>query len=102
MNIAVEEPLEIILKHGGENQVIEQVVSITMRTPGDDEDWRWDFFYRSDHSSESQVYEIHSGDDNKVVVKLHEDAVPSLHKADRNFYTTSSCGVCGKDQYRVY
>jgi formate dehydrogenase assembly factor FdhD len=34
--------------------------------------------------------------ENIVIVELAEGFVPELMKADRNFYTTSSCGVCGK------
>jgi FdhD protein len=34
--------------------------------------------------------------ENIILVKLKEGVVPSLHSAERNFYTTSSCGVCGK------
>jgi FdhD protein len=34
--------------------------------------------------------------ENIVVVELDEGVEPNLGTADRNFYTTSSCGVCGK------
>jgi FdhD protein len=96
-DIAVEEPLEIILKHGRKNSEIQQVVSITMRTPGNDEELALGFlFTEAIIHQHSQVYETYAGDDNKVVVTLNEDVLPALHKADRNFYTTSSCGVCGK------
>jgi FdhD protein len=33
---------------------------------------------------------------NTIVVMLNEGVIPNLQKAERNFYTTSSCGVCGK------
>jgi FdhD protein len=68
-----------------------------MRTPGNDEELAVGFlFTEAIIHQKSQVYENHAGEDNKVVVKLNEDVIPALHKADRNFYTTSSCGVCGK------
>ena len=33
---------------------------------------------------------------NTILVQLRDDVVPNLNNAERNFYTTSSCGVCGK------
>jgi FdhD protein len=33
---------------------------------------------------------------NSILVTLHDHVTPNLRQADRNFYTTSSCGVCGK------
>ncbi len=33
---------------------------------------------------------------NIVQVDIHENFTPHLMQSDRNFYTTSSCGVCGK------
>jgi FdhD protein len=34
--------------------------------------------------------------ENVILVKLADSVVPNLRNAERNFYTTSSCGVCGK------
>ena len=31
-----------------------------------------------------------------IQVSLGEDVIPNLHNTERNFYTTSSCGICGK------
>ena len=36
--ISVEEPLEVIIKFKDKDKWIENTISITMRTPGDDED----------------------------------------------------------------
>ena len=35
-------------------------------------------------------------DKNRIIIGLQEAANPDIQKLERNFYTTSSCGVCGK------
>ncbi len=92
--LAVEEPLEIRLANTQQN---EKALAITMRTPGNDQELAAGFLFTEGiirHGG--QIAEIKSTSDNVVVVNLQPYANPTLNKAERNFYTTSSCGVCGK------
>ena len=78
-SLAVEEPLEI--------RVDDRAVSVTMRTPGDDLDLAIGFLT----TEGAQVASAVACADNVVDVTVH--AMPDLQ---RNFYTSSSCGLCGK------
>lgn len=91
--LAVEEPLEIKVKYGN----TEKNISVTMRTPGNDEELAAGFLFTegvikkmADVSSVAVVKE------NTVLLTMADGAEPVLNNAERNFYTTSSCGVCGK------
>src|SRR5215217_7343795 len=96
--LAVEEPLEIELVYGNEKTRIHKVLSVTMRTPGNDEELALGFLFTEGIiQRRSQVEKWNSfSTENKVLVALRENEVPLLQKVERNFYTTSSCGVCGK------
>ena len=43
--ISIEEPLEISIKYKDQDNWVNQILSITMRTPGDDEDLVRGFLY---------------------------------------------------------
>jgi len=97
--LAVEEPLEIQLLYGGSSQPIQKTISVTMRTPGYDEELAVGFLFTEGIiQNRSQVFEIHPipFTHNKILVTLAANENPMLQKSERNFYTTSSCGVCGK------
>lgn len=94
--LAVEEPLEIRL---GFPDGTHKAISITMRTPGDDGELAAGFLFTEGIiSSPDQIEQIrHCGDGtNTIRVDLHDCLDLDLKRLDRNFYTTSSCGVCGK------
>ena len=103
-DIAVEEPLEIRVSYGSKSQRQTKNISVTMRTPGNDEELAVGFLFTEGIISNQQQIEnvAHSQEEcsrnreNIIIVELVEDFVPQLMKTDRNFYTTSSCGVCGK------
>ena len=93
--LAIEEPLEIQIRSGGNNQ---KTISITMRTPGHDEELAIGFLFTEGIiKNKKQIVgtEILSFE-NKAVVILNENESFNLQNTERNFYTTSSCGVCGK------
>lgn len=95
--LAIEEPLEIQLSYGP--QSLRRNVSITMRTPGHDEELAAGFLFTEGIIQMRQAIEAISTvlpGMNSVLVTLHPAIQPRLQQADRNFYTTSSCGVCGK------
>lgn len=98
--VAVEEPLEIRIRYTSSNSVIEKPLSVTMRTPGQDLDLATGFLFTEGIiKSVQDISRVHTGfptPENQVVVEFNDGVVPSLGSADRNFYTTSSCGVCGK------
>lgn len=102
--LSVEEPLEIKILYGPENQRIKKNISVTMRTPGNDQELAVGFLFTegiiSSYDAVKQVFHLQtdckSQNKNSIQVSLKEDFIPHLMQVDRNFYTTSSCGVCGK------
>jgi FdhD protein len=98
--LATEEPLEIRLTYGPANGRISKSISVTMRTPGHDQELATGFLY-----TEGIILSAHDitgfsypkfGNENILSVALSEEVAPHIGNLDRNFYTTSSCGVCGK------
>jgi FdhD protein len=102
--LAVEEPLEIRLQHGpsGNRQV--RNVSVTMRTPGNDAELALGFLFTEGIIKKQSDVELiehcfiacAENKENVLQVSLKEGVEPDLLNTERNFYTTSSCGVCGK------
>lgn len=97
-HLAIESPLEIRLVHQVDQDAVESVVSITMRTPGNDAELAIGFLLTEGIlRSPSQVERVRlCGGGNTVRVHLRSRVVVDLDKLKRNFYTSSSCGVCGK------
>ena len=103
--ISIEEPLEISLKYKDEDNWITQNLSITMRTPGDDENLVRGFLF-----NEQIVQDIKDIDSiesygkkvgqyniqNKILATLNNSQNVNISKIKRDFLTNSSCGVCGK------
>ncbi|MDQ3021171.1 MAG: formate dehydrogenase accessory sulfurtransferase FdhD [Bacteroidota bacterium] len=97
--VAVEEPLEIQLLYGSKDNRIKKNISVTMRTPGNDEELGIGFLFTEGViQSMRQLSDVKlvPFSENKVLITLYEDQIPILQNSERNFYTTSSCGVCGK------
>lgn len=89
--LAVEEPLEI--------RIGERPVSVTLRTPGEDFDLAAGFlFTESILQSHADVASIrHWASPNVVRVDVNAPVdLQRLQRLQRHFYSTSSCGVCGK------
>ncbi|MEX2125406.1 MAG: formate dehydrogenase accessory sulfurtransferase FdhD [Woeseia sp.] len=104
-SVAVEEPLEIQLCSGSAEDSAAKSISITMRTPGDDAELAVGFlFTEAIITSASQVASVQhcgapapdTGFRNVIRVELEPDVHIDLSRLERHFYTTSSCGVCGK------
>ncbi len=103
--VAVEEPLEIRLGYGTPEGHTASSISITMRTPGNDAELALGFlFSESIIQSAGDVLNVaHSGpaapdtgSHNIIRVDLAAHVDVDFDRLHRNFYTTSSCGVCGK------
>lgn len=101
--LAVEEPLEIRLGVPGQGK--HKAISVTMRTPGHDFELAAGFLFTEGIlKASSQIAKIHhcgipaksKNVRNTVVVELAPDVKVDFQRLKRNFYTTSSCGVCGK------
>lgn len=103
-DVSVEEPLEIRVLYGNADERVSKNLSVTMRTPGNDPELAVGFLFTEGVlSSSNQVKSIQNpqsecskNTENIIIVELNEGIHPQLMNVDRNFYTTSSCGVCGK------
>lgn len=86
--LAIESPLQISINH--------RPISVTMRTPGDDVALALGFLFTEGMiQSYSEVISAIQIDENIVNIQLKNEIL-STATLERNFYTTSSCGVCGK------
>jgi FdhD protein len=109
--LAVEEPLEVRL---GFPDKTHRAISITMRTPGNDGELAVGFLLTEGIlTTLDEIAQIrHCGlkigkvkgtldraaalNSNTIRVDLKDASNIDLDRLSRNFYTTSSCGVCGK------
>ena len=104
-SVSVEEPLEMRLKYKTNNKWLIQNISITMRTPGNDEDLLRGFLYNEGIiENMNEIDSIkHQGDisgdynlQNIIEATINKTDNLEIGKLKRNFVTNSSCGVCGK------
>ena len=104
--LAVEEPLEIRLSYVNSAGIaVVRPVSITMRTPGADEDLAIGFLFGegllAGRDQVESVGPIQGQAGSSVEVRLRRGVPVDLGLLDRHFYTTSSCGVCGKSSIQA-
>jgi FdhD protein len=95
--LAVEEPLEIMLGYGEVNHRQRKTIAVTMRTPDHDFELAVGFLYTEGvifHKKDVKTVRFVA--ENRVLVDLDETVNVDLGSLNRHFYTTSSCGVCGK------
>ena len=104
-HISIEEPVEIIIKYKDKEIWVEKTISVTMRTPGDDEDLVRGFLFNEkiiekiDYIEKIELTGKTSeqyGLKNKIIVTINNSDNIDVDKIKRNFLTNSSCGVCGK------
>jgi FdhD protein len=104
-DVAVEEPLEIQLCAPSAEDSAAKSVSITMRTPGNDAELALGFLFTEGIiTAADQVASVgHCGPEepdtglrNVIRIELNPGVTIDLDRLTRHFYTTSSCGVCGK------
>ena len=103
--ISIEEPLEINLKYKEGKDWKKENLSITMRTPGDDENLSIGFLYNEQIITDiNWIEKIESyGENNgqydfknKILITLNNSDNVNISQVKRNFLMNSSCGVCGK------
>lgn len=95
--LAIEEPLEIIIGYGTAAKRQRKTIAVTMRTPKNDFELALGFLFTEGVIfSKNDVKSVRFLEDNRVLVDLDEKIVFDFDRLNRHFYTTSSCGVCGK------
>ena len=103
--ISIEEPLEITIKFKNKEIWNENIISITMRTPGNDKDLVRGFLFNERIIEKIEyIDKIESVGENvgqyslknKIVATINNSENVDIDKIKRNFLTNSSCGVCGK------
>ncbi|MCS3795539.1 formate dehydrogenase accessory sulfurtransferase FdhD [Niastella sp. OAS944] len=94
--LAVEEPLEIQLAWQDATGFVQKNISVTMRTPGNDAELAAGFLFSEGIVEHIDQIQHILPRQNTVLVGLAKGVVPKLQQTERNSYTTSSCGVCGK------
>ena len=104
-SVSIEEPLEISIRYKDKDNWVSQILSITMRTPGHDEDLVRGFLYNEQIVQNiNHIQSIESFGDkvgrynlqNKILATLNNSENVNITKIKRDFLTNSSCGVCGK------
>lgn len=94
--LAAEEPLEI--------RIGEQPLSVTMRTPGHDQELAAGFLFTEGFiraggellALDAAASEDGKNRDNVLSARLAAHATPDFEKMRRHFFAASSCGICGK------
>jgi FdhD protein len=103
--VAIEEPMEIQICSNTESLSAAKSISITMRTPGHDKDLALGFLFsesiiknNNDVITIDQTGNTDQDDEIKNIIRvtLNSQTNLDMKKLERHFYTTSSCGVCGK------
>src|SRR6185369_12032620 len=95
--LAVEEPLEIRIIYGTEKERQQKNISVTMCTPGHDAELAAGFLFTEGIiCGKEDILNNTSSGDNIVTVELRPGISFDPQKIERHFYTSSSCGVCGK------
>lgn len=100
--LAIEDPLEILLSTTTDGQTTERTLSVTMRTPGQDEELLTGFLFSEgliDSAADITGIELNQPGDNKpptrARVHLHAGLAPPAAAHERRLAMQASCGVCG-------
>ncbi len=94
--LVAEEPLEI--------RISDTPLAVTMRTPGHDLELAAGFLFTEGLiRTREEITKLGEGEKNVVQIDLRSTSELNLDSMQRNFFSTSSCGICGKasiDQVR--
>ena len=98
--IAVEEPLAILVKHWQKDASITTNLAVTMRTPGHDKELAAGLLLAEGvirgRADLIEVRVLGSEPSNEVLVELAQGVDFESWRLARNGFVSSSCGVCGK------
>jgi len=103
--LAVEEPLEIKIAFGPAQNRQRKSIAVTMRTPGQDLELAVGFLFTEAIIGKptdvitlkyDAIKAAEEAQENSLLVELKSGVEFDQEQLSRNFYTTSSCGVCGK------
>ena len=103
--VSIEEPLEMVVRYKNKGEWIDNSISITMRTPKNDEDLIIGLLFCEGIIQKiSEVEKVEFMGDkvgkfdlqNKIRATLNNGENLDITHLRRNFLTNSSCGVCGK------
>ena len=103
--LAIEEPLELRLGFGPVHAREERSLAVTMRTPGHDLDLAAGFLFTEGIiDRESDIVQMRyraeqlegNAQQNVLQIDLDPSKILDWGQWSRHFYTSSSCGVCGK------
>ena len=103
--VSIEEPLEMIICYKKNNDWINNSISITMRTPKNDEDlivgllFSEGIIHKISEIKKVELLGHKTGKfklQNKIRVTLNNSKNLDVKHLRRNFLTNSSCGICGK------
>ena len=103
--VSIEEPLEMIIYYKKNNDWINNSISITMRTPKNDEDlivgllFSEGIIHKTSEIKKVELLGHKTGKfklQNKIRVTLNNSKNLDVKHLRRNFLTNSSCGICGK------
>ena len=95
--LTIEEPLEIRVRFRRGPNLVQKPVSVTMRTPGSDLELAVGFLFTEGIIHEASWIEattVPNDSENSILLTINHEI--DLKRLERHFYTSSSCGVCGK------
>lgn len=95
--VVTEEPLEIKIRFFQKEKWVTKRLAVTMRTPEKEEDLAVGFLFTEGIlGNYAAVERIERIEKNVLLIHFIKKAKVELESVERNFYATSSCGICGK------
>lgn len=95
--LAIEQPLQIVLSYPFSNKVINKDLVITMRTPGDDDLLAIGYLHAEGIiKTKEDVKSIEQIDEDTIKVNLTKPLEKSILEISRSDISTGACGMCGK------
>lgn len=96
-SVVAEEPLELVVAFGEAEKRQRLPLAVTMRTPGNDRELALGFLFSEGLiGSAGDVLAIKILAENSLLIELRADLPFDAVRLTRHFYTSSSCGICGK------